>query len=254
MMVVEHENLIADHAKADETGADLDTGFDAEIPPEIVVAAGASSRKFFFLIGGAIALFFLMHLTSLGEELRDLPELYESLSHGGARAAVYFVLLTAALMAMGTPRLLFYMLGGFVFGFWEGMLWSLCGSMLGSFLAFRVARWGGRDWLVARFGTHRFFRRVVETRPTVWSVALVRLLPVSNAVINIGLALSRVGSRVFLAGTLIGFLPQGVVAVLIGSGVADDVAWEGAVQLGTAAVIVLSILFWSARRKRCRAP
>lgn len=253
MMAVKHDNPNADHAEAGEQGADVETGFNPDIAPQVAIAAGASSRKFFFLIGGAIALFLLMHLTPLGEELRDIPELYESLSQGGGRAAIYFVLLTAALMAVGTPRLIFYMLGGFIFGFWEGLLLSLCGSMLGSFLAFRVARWGGRDWLVARFGQHRFFRRVVDTRPTVWSVALVRLLPVSNAVINIGLALSRVGSRVFLAGTLVGFLPQGVVAVLIGSGVADDVAWEGAVQLGTAAVIVLSILIWSARRRRRRA-
>lgn len=223
---------------------------DPAIVAEVGRAAARGSRKLFVFLGIAALLFGLMHLTPLGERIRDWPAIYALMESGGWEAALWFVGLTAALMAVGTPRLLFYVLGGFAFGFWAGLALSLVGSLIGSFIAFRAARWGGRDWLKRRFGQRRFFARIVQTRPTALSVALVRCLPVSNAVINIALAMSRVRSRAFLLGTLIGFLPQGVVAVLIGSGVADDVPLEGAIQLVAAALIALMISGYSIWRKR----
>ena len=53
-----------------------------------------------------------------------------------------------------------------------------------------------------------------------------------------------------LIGSVIGFLPQGVVAVIVGSGVAQDVPWAGAVQLGVAAVLLAGIWFWTLRKHR----
>lgn len=78
------------------------------------------------------------------------------------------------------------------------------------------------------------------------------MLPASNMILNVGLALSRVGNRDFLFGTLIDFLPQGVVAVLIGSGVGEEAALRGAAQIGVAAVILVAVMVWSARRSRAR--
>jgi uncharacterized membrane protein YdjX (TVP38/TMEM64 family) len=228
-----------------------------EVEREFVQVASSGARKLLVLLVVVAAALMLLHFTPLGERVRDWPAYYELLADGGAQAALYFVLLTAGLMAVGTPRLLFYALGGFAFGFWEGLLLSLCGSLLGSFIAFRTVRWGGRGWLAARFGHRRFLRYVVATQPTVWSVALIRFLPVSNAVLNVGLALSRTGNRAFLLGTLIGFLPQGVVAALVGSGMADGRAWEGSMQFGAVAGVVVVLLVcsvqlarWSLRRQR----
>lgn len=232
-------------------GGPCETSLDEVGEAHVLEHAGShGSRKLLGLLALAAGLFALMHLTPWGERVRDWPAYYELLADGSPRAALYFVLLTASLMAIGMPRLLFYALGGFAFGFWEGLALSLCGSLLGSFIAFRVARWGGREWLTERFGERRFFRRVVGTRPSAWAVALVRFLPISNAVINLGLALSRVGNGAFLAGTLIGFLPQGVIAVLVGSGVADDVAWEGAAQLAVAGGLVVLMSVWTLHRRR----
>ena len=151
---------------------------------------------------------------------------------------------------VGVPRLLFCALAGFAFGFWQGLLWSTLGSLLGSFVAFRAARWGGREWLTERFGKNRFFGRIVHAKPTIASVVLIRMLPVSNGIINLGLALSKVRNRAFVFGSIIGFLPQGVVAVIVGSGVAQDVPWAGAVQLGVAAVLLAGIWVWTLRKHR----
>ncbi|MBA4743101.1 MAG: VTT domain-containing protein [Azoarcus sp.] len=213
-------------------------------------AAHSGTRKLVILIAVAIVLFVLLEFTPAGERVRDWPALYELMAGGDGEAALWFVGVTIALMMVGTPRLLFYALGGFAFGFWVGLALALVASLIASWLVFRIARWGGRGWLRRRFGGHRLFARIVGTRPTALSVALVRCLPLSNLIINLALAMSRVRSRAFVLGTLLGFLPQGVVAVLLGAGIADDVAWEGAVQLAAAALIVLLLFVFAVLRRR----
>ena len=145
-----------------------------------------------------------------------------------------------------------------VFSFQRSQIHTLEHGFLGGFpallaaSAFRAARWGGKDWLTERFGHRRFFGRIVHSKPTVASVFAMRMLPVSNAIINIGLALSHVGDRAFLLGSLLGFLPQGIVAVIIGSGMATDVPWMGAAQIGVAGIVLLATFFWTARKHRKR--
>lgn len=225
---------------------------DPRVAEVIGQAAERGSRKLLILLACALLLFVLLHFTALGDNLRDWPAIRALMEAGDARAALWFLVITIGLMSLGTPRLLFYALGGMMFGFWAGLGLSLMGSLLASFLVFRVARWGGRDWLRQRFGHRPLFARIVAVRPTTLSVALVRCLPVSNLIINIALALSTVRNRAFVWGTLIGFLPQGGVAVLIGSGLTDDTALDGAAQLVTAGVIALAILGFALHRRRAQ--
>jgi uncharacterized membrane protein YdjX (TVP38/TMEM64 family) len=223
---------------------------DPVVAAEIERAARAGSRKMTTFIVIAVVIFVVLQFTPAGDRVRDWPAIYELMAGGDLEAALWFVGLTIVLMALGTPRLLFYGLAGFAFGFWEGLGLAIVGSLIASWLVFRVARWAGRDWLRARLGHHRFFARIVGIQPTALSVALVRCLPVSNLIINLALAVSRVRGRAFMLGTLVGFLPQGVVATLIGSGVADEVPWEGAVQLAVAALIVAALFGASVWRRR----
>lgn len=216
---------------------------------ELDNAARNASRKLLALLVIGAFLLLVIHATPWGQRIRDWDSLAALFKAGDLRAELYFVLIGAFLMMVGVPRLLFCALAGFAFGLWEGLFWSMISSLTGSYIAFLAARWGARDWLTARFGKRRFFDRIVRTQPNVMSVALVRMLPVSNAIINVGLALSRVGSRVFLFGSLIGFLPQGGVAVVIGSGMASNVPWASAAQIGIAAVMLLATLIWTSRHR-----
>jgi uncharacterized membrane protein YdjX (TVP38/TMEM64 family) len=218
--------------------------------PELEQVAQYTSRKLLILLAVGAALLLVIHATPFGEHVRNWDALAELFTAGGLKAEIYFVLISSFLIMLGTPRLLFCALGGFAFGFWEGTFWSLLSNLIGSFLAFRAARWGGKAWLTERFGQRRFFSRIAHAKPTISSVAFIRMLPVSNAIINIGLALSHVGNRAFLLGSLIGFMPQGIVAVIIGSGMAEDVPWAGAAQIGIAGVLLLAILFWTSRQRR----
>ncbi len=223
---------------------------DDEFEPDIEQVANNTSRKLLSLLAIGAVLLLLIHTTPFGQHVRNWDTLVDLFVADNTQAHVYFVLISSLLIMAGTPRLLFYTLGGFVFGFWEGLLLSLISSLIGSFIAFKAARWGGRAWLTQRFGKQRLFRRIVNAKPTVTSVLLMRMLPVSNAIINAGLSLSHVSNRVFLLGSLIGFLPQGVVAVMIGSGLDEDIAWSGMAPISITCGIVLVIFFWTSRQRR----
>ena len=225
---------------------------EGEESADLEQVAQTTSRKLLILLAIGALILLLIHATPFGEQFRNWDALAHSFEGGGIKAELYFVLISSILMMFGAPRLLFCGLAGFAFGFWEGLFWSLGSSLIGSFMAFRAARWGGKDWLTERFGHRRFFGRIVHSKPTVASVFAMRMLPVSNAIINVGLALSHVGDRAFLLGSLLGFLPQGIVAVIIGSGMATDVPWMGAAQIGLAGAVLLVTFLWTARKHRKR--
>jgi len=222
---------------------------DEEPVPELEQVAQNTSRKLLILLAVGAGLLVVIHSSPLGDRLRSSEALVNLFKTGGLEEECYFTLISAFLIMLGTPRLLFCALGGLVFGFWGGVWWSLLGSLIGSYLAFRAARWGGQAWLIERFGSRRFFKRIIHTEPTIASVVVMRMLPVSNGLINIGLALSQVNSRDFLLGSLIGFLPQGVVAVVVGSGLSKEIPWAGGVQIGIAGVLLLGIYFWASKRR-----
>jgi uncharacterized membrane protein YdjX (TVP38/TMEM64 family) len=232
-----------------ETRAPREDADDEAREIDVEQVANRTTHKLVTLLAIGAALFFVIHATPVGEHVRNWDALSETFTRHDPLAQLYFVLISSFLIMLGTPRLIFCGLAGFAFGFWQGLAWSLLASVLGSFLAFRAARWGGRQWLVAHFGKRRFFSRIVHAQPTVASVALIRMLPVANVVINLGLALSNVGNATFLAGSLLGFLPQGAIAVVIGSGLAQDVPWAGAAQFVIAGALVLALVVWRKRRK-----
>ena len=231
----------------------IDEDGDETESAELEQVAENTSRKLLILLGIGALILLLIHTTPFGEQFRNWDALAHTFEGGGIKAELYFVLISSVLMMFGAPRLLFCGLAGFAFGFWEGMFWSLGSSLLGSYAAFRAARWGGKDWLTERFGHRRFFGRIVHSKPTVASVFAMRMLPVSNAIINFGLALSQAGNRAFLLGSLLGFLPQGIVAVIIGSGIAKDVPWAGAWQIGGAGILLAGLFAWSKRRHSRRS-
>ncbi len=227
----------------------------AAASPEIDLeqVADRTTRKLLTLLAAGAALLFAIHATPLGEAVKDWDAMTEVFTRGGIKAEFYFVVFTSLLIMVGTPRLLFCTLGGFAFGFWQGLLWSLVGSLIGSYLAFRAARWGGREWLIKHLGKQRFFARIAHAQPTIVSIALIRMLPLTNVVINLALALSSVRTLTFLAGSALGFLPQGAIAVVIGSGLAENVPWAGAAQIALAAVLLLALVAWHARKRRRRS-
>jgi|GEM_PF-278345 len=200
------------------------------------------------LIGIAAAITAILRLTTLGEFLTDFHRIRLVLDEGDVCAELIFVPLAALLVAVGTPRLIFYGLAGLTFGFWKGLLLAQVGTLVGAYATYLFVRWAGRGWISARLSRYTSARKVLTIQPSIWPVLMTRQLPLGGLVINIGLGLSPVTSVPFLIGSFLGFLPLGVVVTLVGSGLVEDHAWESVIQLLTAALVALLSGVWLGRK------
>lgn len=172
----------------------------------------------------------------------------------GLAAPAIFMLAAALLTAIGMPRLIFCALGGMLFGFGWGLLWSHLGTVLGAYVAFVVARWTARDYLLSRYPRLRALSSKVKGSNW-WSVILVRQMPISGLYNDILLALSPVGHGAFWAGTTLGFLPLGVTSTLIGAGMMQaDMGEVTAYFASAAAALLVLSSAWNWLVARIRRP
>lgn len=138
----------------------------------------------------------------------------------GAVGVFLYVAVAGALTALGVPRQFLCFIGGYVYGFWWGLVLGTLGSGLGCCLALGFARFFARD-----FVAHRFKGRVAKVdaflrRDPLRMALIIRLLPLgSNLVTNLLAGVSSIPVRPFLVGSLLGYLPQTAVFALFGSGV-----------------------------------
>lgn len=238
------------------SGEDIPEGVEDDI--ELAsVAPGFSKelRRLLILLAAAAAAFVLLYFTPVGAIVRDIHHLRAYLAGDDFQAEAIYAALVVVLVALGMPRLTFYVLGGLAFGFWIGLLLAQIGAVIGSWLTFWAVRHGGRAFLERHLGGHRLLGRALRVRSSVKAVVLIRQLPLTSIMINGGLALSRVSTPVFLVGTFIGYLPQGIVAVLIGSGVVDERVMDGVGKLVAAGTVLAAGAFLLWRwRKRAGSP
>ncbi len=213
-----------------------------------VTAAGISSggetvpragfRKPLIVLLVSLAVLVALHAGPWSPGMMEMWAWQERFDRRGIKEELAFAAIAALLIAVGVPRLALFGIAGFLFGFAEGLAVAMVAGVAGSWLCFAVVRWGFREWAVQRFGERRLFRHVTTAGSRVGSVFLIRQLPLSNAMVNAGLALTGIRTTTFLAGSFLGFLPNGAVATLIGGGIAEDHAWQGVVQLAAAAAIL----------------
>ncbi|MDD5035061.1 MAG: VTT domain-containing protein [Methylococcaceae bacterium] len=193
-------------------------------------------------IGGIVNGGFFIAIMVLGAAIYFTP-LKTWLDHGqaikdhlalfGMAAPLVFIFAAALLTAIGAPRLLLCSLGGMTFGFAWGLLWTQFGTLLGSYLTFLLVRWRGRDYVLNHFPRLRGFSQNLGSRGLL-SVLLIRQLPLNGFYNNLLLGLTPVGHADFLLGSLLGFLPLGITACLLGAGLIQGDILKGVQYLALA--------------------
>jgi len=220
---------------------------------EVSPGNGGLAKLILLLVTG-LAILLLFHFTAIGSSrIGDLRLVLQELVTQGINERIGFVLVTAILVFAGMPRLLFFGLGGLMMGFTEGFATAMLASIIGSYLSFRFMRWAGRDWISRRFAGKRLVGKIIGIQPNVLPVFMVRQLPVSNVILNACLAMSRVKDHTFLFGSLLGFIPQGAAAALIGSGSSKGRLSEGFADLAAAMAVIAGIALWGYWQKTKRA-
>ncbi len=142
----------------------------------------------------------------------------------GASGDLLFLAVGAGLTAVGFPRQAVSFLGGYAFGLAYGSFLSLVAATGGCVLAFTYARLLGRSAVRRSRFSARIRRLDVFLHDNPLSMTLLlRLLPVgSNVFVNLAAGVSGVRPVPFIAGSMIGYVPQTVIFALLGSGIRLD--------------------------------
>jgi uncharacterized membrane protein YdjX (TVP38/TMEM64 family) len=151
---------------------------------------------------------------------------------GNGLGWLYYAGLGTLAMAVGMPRQVIGFAGGYAFGLVEGVLLTEVVSGLSCGISFLYARLLGRDLIRHRFAERlKRFDAVIEGHAFTTGM-LIRLLPVgNNLVTNLLAGVSSAPFLPFLAGSLIGYLPQTVIFVLLGSGIHLQPIWRTAISV-----------------------
>ncbi|QSA96246.1 TVP38/TMEM64 family protein [Methylococcus sp. EFPC2] len=220
-----------------------------EIPTTRRRIGGLVNGGVFLLV---LALGMAVYFTPLKSWLEQGQAIKDELAVFGLAAPAIFVLAAASLTAIGVPRLLVCSLAGMVFGLAWGLVWSQAATVLGSYATFLFVRWRGRDYTLAHFPRLKRVSDTLEGRG-VLSVLLLRQLPMNGFYNNVFLGLTPVAHRDFLLGSLLGFLPLGVTACLIGAGLIQGEVTKGVQYLSLAFVCSLvlgyGLKYWADLRR-----
>lgn len=157
---------------------------------------------------------------------------------------VFFIVQTGQVIFAPIPGNVTALAGGAIFGLWEGFLISTAGLVLGSCIAFGLARYYGRP-LVERFVKPEIVDKYIDTIANRHFVLLfiIFLFPFfpDDALCLIA-GISALPFHVFLILVLLGRPPGMFVSSLVGSGLAV-IPWWGWVIIAAASAGVLFLAY-----------
>lgn len=154
---------------------------------------------------------------ALNRNAFDVDALASQLDGRGPWMVGAFLALMVAASLCFVPRTLFVVAAGVLFGFGWGSFWAAVGGMLGAMAGFWLARFVNSGLIVVE-SIPRLGPLMVRAEAGGWRmVAVTRLLPVvPHPVVNYGLGLTRIATRDYALGTLVGILPSTLVYAHLG--------------------------------------
>ena len=182
--------------------------------------------------------------------------------------AAIFLLMLAESACIPFPSEVTMLVGGWYAAdgrldfFWVGVA-GVLGNLVGSWIAYAVGRWTGRD-LLDRYGRYILIRSHDIDRAEVWwdrhgdaATFFSRLLPVIRTFISLPAGIARMPLGKFSVYTFLGVIPWTFALTYLGVVVEDN--WEAALDyfdiptLIIGGAVVIAAGWWYVRRKRQRA-
>lgn len=193
------------------------------------------------MIATLVAVGLVFREWDLAERVRDTAWVDSWIRNAGVWDELVVVVLFALIQAIGIPRQVVCFLGGYAFGFWQGLGVCLLAVLLACILNFYYARFLGRDLVQHRLAGRLRGIDGFWTKNPFSMTLMIRLLPIGNNMItNLLAGVSNVAPVPFFLGSVVGYIPQSVVFVLVGSGV--GLAAEAQVIVGVVLFAVSAVL------------
>ena len=176
-------------------------------------------QRIAFIIFIALILASLILYKVLGDQL-SLEDFQTTIKDLGLWAPAAFVCLYA-IATIFIPSTPFMVLSGLLFGFQEGLLYTVIGGLLSSLIVFTISRRLGKEW-VESILQHKYLRKLGNYNKrlesgAIWDLTILRILPIMPFnILNILMGVSRIKTRDYIFGTLIGLAPSNVLSVYFG--------------------------------------
>jgi uncharacterized membrane protein YdjX (TVP38/TMEM64 family) len=177
-----------------------------------------------YVAGFAILLFLVIYYWSAIAALIKSPEAVKEYIDGfGPYGVLVFILLQILqVVILFIPGAIFTLAGGYIYGIYLGMLYSMIGTLLGSILVFYMSRLLGRPFVekvVHRKELQHFdvyFRKKGKL-----AIVLTRAMPIlfPNDAVSFAAGLTSIRTRDYIFYSFLGFIPHLLLYTLLGAGV-----------------------------------
>jgi len=164
--------------------------------------------------------------------------------------AVLISIVVMIIQTIATPVPLFLVAGanGFIFGIAWGVVITLVGALLGSTVAFFMARFLARDFFTRRLSKYMPQVEEMSRKSGVRVVFLARLVPIlPSSVISYAAGLSRMSFKGFFLASVFGKLPEIIIYTALGHSLERA---EGLLTKVTVLIVLISLLIISLKSKK----
>ena len=228
--------------------------FEGEAPPLLFQkrAVIVLVAVFAAIVGG----YFLLAWTFGFSTEVDAKPLREWVEERGAWGPILFIAFMAlSVLVAPIPNAPVFIAAGLIWGPFVGTLYSMIGLLIGSAMAFHVARWTGRRFLARLIG-RKAAGRLDELATTMGGRVIfwARMLPAINFDwISFVAGMTSIGFVTFFVYSAAGMLLPTAVFVVAGDGLGSDITLTlaaGGVWLG--GIVLSAVYFW--RRRSAARP
>lgn len=145
------------------------------------------------------------------------------------------------------PGQVVQMAAGYLFGFWQALIFALSGAVIGTSISFWLAKLLGRDFLHIFFGEEKmnYYIERLNSKRAYTLVFFLYLIPgLPKDMISYAAGASEMRFKAFITLSTVGRLPGMIGCLLMGT-MAETENYVGVVILGCAAIIacVLCLIF-----------
>ena len=175
----------------------------------------------------------------------------EALESRGLPGMAVFVLAGMCATAVGLPRQLVAFIGGLAYGVLPGLPLSLVAALLGCFITASVSYRFFRVAVLRKFPKPVAALEKLIRDDLFLKVLVLRLQPLgTNLLTNICIGFTSASMKIFLAASAIGYVPQMLVFILLGSGVRVGSQTQFALSLALLVVsVVLGVVLYRRHRR-----
>jgi len=176
----------------------------------------AGIRHFLFLAFVASMAVGLFIYVGVGKEfeVREIRDYAHSL---GPLLPVVFIF-SYIVISIFFPTTPMMALSGILFGFWQGLIYTATGGIISSFITFYIARFLGKDF-VDKILHKKFLEKLEEYDQKVGrrgflTIVVLRILPIMPFnVLNLIMGVSKIKTKDYILGTLVGLAPSHLLAI-----------------------------------------